>query len=242
MLLFRDAGLFRALAVTLAGLVLAGIGSWTRPADPALFPPGSGDSGVEVWVIDNGFHTDLALPRGRLDEGPGALAQAVRGLPPGDWVHAGWGDASFYVETGPISERIPDGLRAFFRPGNPSVVMLDPQALHPDRAYRPGVAHRLVLSPAGFARLRARLEASLRTQDGAAVAGPASQVGDGRFFQSVETFWIGHLCNHWTAELLAAAGLPVRPARTFVSAEIVRMTRTAPGWTSAAAGPRPRAP
>uniref|UniRef100_UPI00289E7526 DUF2459 domain-containing protein n=2 Tax=Brevundimonas TaxID=41275 RepID=UPI00289E7526 len=45
---------------------------------------------------------------------------------------------------------------------------------------------------------------------------------DARFFVSRETFWIGHLCNHWTAELLSAGGLPVRPFRAVSSGEVMR--------------------
>ena len=45
---------------------------------------------------------------------------------------------------------------------------------------------------------------------------------DARFFSSRETFWVGHLCNHWTAELLSAAGLPVRPLRAATSGEVMR--------------------
>ena len=34
---------------------------------------------------------------------------------------------------------------------------------------------------------------------------------DTAFFRSVEPFSLIHLCNHWTAELLNAAGLPTTP-------------------------------
>jgi hypothetical protein len=205
-------------------LVLAGLGSWTRAPDPALAAQGS-NGAVDVWILDNGFHTDLALPRARVEAGDDPLARAVRALPPGDWILIGWGDALFYVETAPISGRLADGVRAFFRPGNASVVMLDPSGADPETDYEPGVAHRVQLSERGLRALERRLEASLRVADGDLVRGPASQVGDGRFFESVETFWIGHLCNHWTGELLHAGGLPLRPVRSIVSSEIVRMAQ-----------------
>lgn len=213
----------RSLGVlTAVCLVLAGLASWTRAPDPALAPQGATDA-VDVWILDNGFHTDLALPRTRLEAGEDPMARAVRALPPGEWILVGWGDARFYVETAPISERLPDGARAFFRPGNASVVMLDPSGADPETGYAPGVAHRVRLSQAGLRALERRLETSLRVRDGDLVRGPRSQVGDGRFFESVETFWIGHLCNHWTGELLHAGGLPLRPVRSIVSSEIVRM-------------------
>lgn len=213
----------RSLGVlTAVCLLLAGLGSWTRAPDPSLALQSSSGA-VDVWILDNGFHTDLAVPRAVLEAGDDPLARAVRALPSGDWILIGWGDARFYVETSPIPDRLPDGVRAFFAPGNASVVMLDPSAADPATAYAPGVALRVRLSERGFRSLERRLEASLRVADGELVRGPPSQVGDGRFYESVETFWIGHLCNHWTGELLHAGGLPLRPVRSIVSSEIVRM-------------------
>ena len=50
----------------------------------------------------------------------------------------------------------------------------------------------------------------------------AARAGDdARFFASREHFWIGHLCNHWSAGVLNAAGLPVRPLRSVTSAEVM---------------------
>src|SRR5690606_2911788 len=133
-----------------------------RPGDPALFPPEGEQTAIVVHLLDNGFHTDLAAPRASLAVGDDALARAVRALPPGDWVRIGWGDAVFYVEQGPISGRLPDGARAFFRPGgNPSVVMLDPDMVDP-ALLSDETRTTLRLSPDGFAALRARVAASLR--------------------------------------------------------------------------------
>ena len=83
----------RSLGVlTAVCLALAGLGSWTRAPDPALAPQDATDA-VDVWILDNGFHTDLALPRDRLEAGDDLLARAVRALPSGDWILVGWGDA-----------------------------------------------------------------------------------------------------------------------------------------------------
>lgn len=214
-----------------AGL-LAALLTWTRPADPALFPPPPGEAGVLVHVLDNGFHVDLAVPRDRLESGDGPLAQAVRSLPPGPWVLVGWGDARFYVDTSPIPSRLPDGARAFLRPGNPSVVMLYPWPREP----RPSPARAsLRLSEAGFERLRGRIEASLATRDGRPVAGPRRPHGDARFFASRETFSVVHLCNHWLAEVLHAGGVPVRPVRSITSGEIMRTVEAAAALDTAAA-------
>ncbi|HEY1072793.1 DUF2459 domain-containing protein [Brevundimonas sp.] len=212
----------RLLIATLIGLIAA-LWTLTRPGDPALYPARPDETGVMVYLLDNGFHTDLVVPRAALIEGGGPLAEATAILGPGDWVLVGWGDATFYVDQSPIPGRLADGARAFFRPGNASVVMLDPEASDPTRRFRPEDRQVLRLSRAGMAGLRARVQASLATDAaGRPILAAARSGDDARFFESRETFWIGHLCNHWTAELLAAAGLPVRPFRAVTSGEVMR--------------------
>ncbi|WEK57867.1 MAG: DUF2459 domain-containing protein [Candidatus Brevundimonas phytovorans] len=222
----------RFLIAALIGLIAA---LWTlsRPGDPALYPVGPDEAGVVVYLLDNGFHTDLAVPRAALMDGGGPLAAATAGLAPGDWVLVGWGDATFYVDQSPISGRLADGARAFLRPGNASVVMLAPVTTDPARRFRPEDRQALRLSTGGMAALRARIEASLATDAaGRPVLATARSGDEARFFASRETFWIGHLCNHWTADLLSAAGLPIRPWRTLTSGEVMRTA--ARGQTDAA--------
>lgn len=212
----------RFLIAALIGAVAA-LWTLTRPGDPALYPAGPSEAGVTVYLLDNGFHTDLAVPRAALVEGGGPLAEATAGLAPGHWVLIGWGDATFYVDQSPISARLVDGVRAFLKPGNASVVMLDPVATDPERRFRAEDRQALTLSAAGMAALRRRVQASLVTDAaGRPVLATARSGDDARFFESRETFWVGHLCNHWTADLLSAAGLPIRPWRTLTSGEVMR--------------------
>ncbi len=151
--------------LVLAALIgaVAALLTWTKPGDTT--PTGAPDT-VVVQVLDNGFHTDLAVPREALVRRGGPLARAVAGLAPGDWILIGWGDAKFYVDQSPIADRLPDGARAFFRPGNLSVVMLDPVTADPRLSYGEDSA-TLTLTQAQFDRLAARVEASLGLSDGA---------------------------------------------------------------------------
>ena len=212
----------RFLIAALIGLIAA-LWTLTRPGDPALYPARPDEAGVVVYLLDNGFHTDLAVPRAALIKGGGPLAEATASLASGDWVLVGWGDATFYVDQSPIPGRLAEGARAFFRPGNASVVMLDPETKDPARRFMPEDRQALRLSAAGMAALRARVQASLATDAaGRPITAAARPDDDARFFESRETFWVGHLCNHWTAELLSAAGLPVRPFRAVTSGEVMR--------------------
>ena len=211
------------VAAAAVGL-LAALWTWTWSGDPALFP--ARDAGVRVSVIDNGFHTDLAVPRAAVEARDGPLADAVRSLPAGDWILIGWGDARFYVDQSPIQDRLPDGARAFFRPGNASVVMLDPTRRDP--ALTSGDRRAtLRLSGAGFVEMYDAIEASLSLTDGRPGIVAARAGDDARFFASHEHFWIGRLCNHWSAGVLNAAGLPVRPFRSILSSEVMATARRA---------------
>jgi hypothetical protein len=196
-----------------------GLLTWVRPGHPPA--PGVAGPTVEILVLDNGFHTDFVMPRAALASRPGALTTALDSLAPGDRVRVGWGDARFYVDQSPISDRLPDGARAFFRPGgNPSVLMLRPEAGDPAAAHAGEDVRRLVLSAAAFEPVRARLERSLAAPGGrprVAATRPGDPV---RFFASTETFSILHLCNHWAGEVLGAGGLAIRPVWSILSSEI----------------------
>lgn len=212
-------GLGALVAAGVVGVVAA-LWTWTAPGDPARWTPAPGRPGVELSLLDNGFHTDLAVPRAALEARAGPLADAVRSLPAGDWILIGWGDARFYVDQSPMTDRLPDGARAFFKPGNASVIMLDPAQQDP-RAYAEDGRQTFIVSRAGFDAMADHIEASLDLRSGAPRLASARAGDDARFFASHENFWIGHLCNHWTAGVLNAAGLPVRPLRSVTSGEVM---------------------
>ncbi|MBX9460239.1 MAG: DUF2459 domain-containing protein [Brevundimonas sp.] len=201
--------------------VAAALWTWTAPGDPALWRAAAGGPGVELHLLDNGFHTDLAVPRRALEARGGPLGEAVRSLPAGDWILIGWGDAKFYVDQSPMERRLPDGARAFFRPGNASVIMLDPARRDPTELFAEDGRRSFRITGAGFEALAAHIEASLDLSTGAPRIAAAREGDDARFFASRETFSIAHLCNHWTAGVLNAAGLPVRPFRSIVSSELM---------------------
>lgn len=222
----REKTLLPSLMLAAAVGWIAAAWTWTRPADPALAPQPGGEV-VTFYLLDNGFHTDLAVPRAALMQTPGPLADAVATLAPGDWILIGWGDAKFYVDQSPMGDRLPDGFRAFFKPGNPSVVMLDPEQTDPRKRFAEDGRAALHLSRAGFERMMRRVEGSLALSDGHARIAAARPGDDARFFASNETFSIAFLCNHWSARVLNAGGLAVRPLRSVTSSEVMATVRRA---------------
>ncbi len=172
-----------------------------RHGEHSLYPA-SGDT-VTIYVLDNGFHTDIVLPTAEVVARGGILARAAAATGGGDWLAYGWGDAGFFTGKGASFGRALDGLRALFHPGNPSVVRVFAFYRQPD-------AKGLVLSRAGFEAMAAHMEASFVTADGAPVLDPVATPGS-PFFTSREHFSIVRLCNNWTADQLSAGGLPTAP-------------------------------
>jgi len=213
-------------AAALVGVVAA-LWTWTLPGRTATPEQ---VAAAEALILNNGFHTDLAVPRAALEARPGPLAETVRALPQGDWVLIGWGDARFYVDQSPIEDRLLDGARAFFRPGNASVLMLDPHVGDPRTRAAPDRVRALPLTARDLDALAARIEGSLDLDGGAPRLAAARPGDDARFYAARGRFWILNLCNNWTARTLNAAGLPVRPLRSVTAAEVMAaIDRARPG-------------
>jgi len=208
----------RLLAAGAAALLALAVLT-ARPADPALFPPRAGGPAVPAFVLDNGLHADLVLPREALAASDGPSARAVRMAPPGAWIQLGWGDERFYKETGLGPRRLADALRCLFWPFNTrTIVRLEALPAPPDRIYGPRSVLELRLSPQGMRRLSERLDRSFVEGQGAPVLTPSPPTDpSGLYFRSTGRFSVLHLCNHWIAGLLHAAGVPVTPVADTVT-------------------------
>jgi uncharacterized protein (TIGR02117 family) len=199
----------REVAAILVLLLIVLTLATARPGDPALYPPQPGDAQV-VYLVDNGFHTDVILPRAAILAHGGPLATATAQTSPYDWIMVGWGDARFYEAASPWQDRLLDAARAALG-GRPTAIHLEGVPERPDQAWPRGV-HRVALSSAGLAALMARADRSFALDaTGAPIALPVRRVPGEAFFASVEGFSLIHLCNHWASELLSAAGMPTTP-------------------------------
>lgn len=214
--------------------VVAALWTWTAAGDPTLAVR-PGEATTRVHLLNNGFHTDLAVPRAALTQRPGPLGEAARSLAPGDWILIGWGDAKFYVDQSPMEGRLLDGGRAFFAPGNRSVIMLDPDQTDPTTRFAAANRHTLTLSPRALTRMLDHIEASLDLTDGAARIAASRPGDDARFYASHEHFWIGYLCNNWSAGVLNAGGVTVRPLRSVTAGEVMKATRAKLDFTAPSA-------
>lgn len=182
-----------------------------RAGDRRLYPAPS--EKVAVYVINNGFHTDIALPADAVAAHGGLLAAAANHAGAdsgaGKWLVYGWGDAGFFTGHGMSFGRVLDGLRALFHPGNPSVIRVFSVSMAPDRAYGKNTASRIFLTKDGFETMASHIEASFAARNGAPVM--TGLPSEAVFFASREHFSILRVCNNWTSDQLAAAGLPTAP-------------------------------
>lgn len=180
-----------------------------RHGDRHLYP--AGPNGVTVYVINNGFHTDIAVPAEAVRSGRGAMVEAAAMAGPHRWLVYGWGDAGFFTARGVSLARVIDGLRALFMVGNPSVIRIYGVDRAPDDLYGKSVAVPVVLSAEGFAAMERHIGASMALRHGRPML--AIDENDGfYFFASVEHFSAVRVCNNWTSDQLSAAGLPMTPA------------------------------
>lgn len=205
----------KGLAALLLVLAVATIAT-ARSGDSKLFPAKA--EAIEVVLISNGYHAGLAVPREALWElasrqGLRSLISVSTRFQHYGWLEVGWGDAEFYqstVEPGDIQVGL--AAKALLGLGDGAVLHVVGLEKNPEQVFSGAELVKIRLSPEGFARLAARMDASF-------VNGPEGQnvelgpglYGPSRFYRAKGHFSLLHVCNHWVADLLDAAGVPTAP-------------------------------
>jgi len=213
----------KGLAITFGVLALFAIwmiggAAWitARPADPMLWPARD-ERIVDVYVISNGYHAGLALPRARLAEfaserGYPALIAVAQRFAAFDWIEFGWGEREFYQSAATVGDmNLRLALRALFYPGNKTVVHVAGISGEPGQAFKADMM-KVPLSWSGFDQMLAKLDATfVPPQNGALPDLGRGLYGASLFYPATGSFGIAHVCNHWIGDLLGAAGLPANP-------------------------------
>lgn len=212
----RGRRLTAAGAACLGLLVLATL-LGVRWGDPSLYPAKT-EPGIPVFLVSNGYHSGLILPRPDLARMAGrgdaaAVLSVATRFAHYDWIEAGWGEDRFYrAVPNAASMDWSLAVRALFKPGNLSVLHVVGIEGDPRGPFRGADLVALHLSEAGFLRLVSLLDASFARDAGGLPQdlGPGLY-GPSLFYRATGAFWLANLCNHWTARLLDAAGVPVAP-------------------------------
>jgi Protein of unknown function (DUF2459) len=178
--------------------VLAGCAA--PPAAPCAAVP----EGPVAWVVDHGWHTDIAL---RVEDLAGPLAGFRTPFAGAAALVFGFGKRSFVLAgAGAVEELLLGPI-----PG-PGAVQVKGLAVPPAAAY-PGRATALPLPQGGLARLSEFLWNSLALDAaGRPVPAHPGPLHGSLFYESSRGYSLAYTCNTWTAEALRLAGLPVSDA------------------------------
>lgn len=152
-----------------------------------------------------GWHTDLGLPAEALDPRLAAL------FPGAAWLVFGFGDRDYVQAESPG----PGTALAALWPG-PGAILVTGLKVSPDLAFGAEASIPLRLPPGGMAGVASFITASLAATEPMR-AGP--YLGS-LFLPASRDYSAVYTCNTWTAEGLAAAGLPVAPAGILFAAQV----------------------
>lgn len=214
--LFRGIG-YGLSAIALAILLLAGVTA--RSGDPSLWPPKPDEPVTEIFVVSHGYHAGIALSTAQIaaavrrsgNTALGLVAERFGGYP---FIEIGWGEQDFYASVPTVGDlKLGLAARALFRPDNKSVVHVVGLPDTPRKAFPSADIVRIVVSETGFARLLSALNRTFALSDDPAGLQELGRglYGPSLFFRANGAFHIFSVCNHWVADMLSAAGLPVTP-------------------------------
>ncbi|WP_246263571.1 TIGR02117 family protein [Parasphingopyxis algicola] len=204
--------LFRGIRYVLAGFVLlvvgyvlAGIGGSLIPANADWREP---DTGITIYIHDNGVHTGIVLPRRN------ALADwsdLVRPDHLGDRRYAsdhllfGWGDRTFYLETPTWGDLRPSTAIAALFGSDASLV-------HVDHIAAPAAADDLRpvrITPSQYRHIASAIRAQFAL-DEAGASQPVPGYGPADiFYEAHGRYTAFRTCNEWTGAILRNAGVRI---------------------------------
>lgn len=203
-------GMLRVLALLIAtglALVAGAFPLGPLPRDAGQVP--GEDGRVAIYVMSNGFHTDIVVPSvsDAKDWRPLMQASPITADSLGAPLIAfGWGSEAAYTELGTLAD-LSAGLMLKAVAFDRSVVHLQPLA-----AIRIGEGVRqFTLTRDGYRSLVGHIEDSLQpggNGEPVALAGVTHGTGDA-FLRGRERFWLLRSCNVWVGEALRKAGLSV---------------------------------
>ena len=188
----------------LAGLVYG----WALLANPSrgdYFATLQPDATQTIWISSNGWHTGIIVP---IDKIPRHLLPEKADFPYATYLEMGWGDAGFY-QAEDITTSL--AVRALLTP-TPSVVHLAGFRDTPETMFPHSTVMALPVSDAGMLRLLEGMHAGI-ARDGRPRA-PVLRQGlysHSAFYPGVGEYSLLHTCNHWAADRLAEAGIPLTP-------------------------------
>ena len=175
----------------------------TRLLD-AMPPPAPAPLTETILVLDDGWHTEIALPAASLDE---PLARFRGSFPANPWISFSFGERRYELQQ---KHDALDNLIALL-PG-PGIVMVIGHGETIPNGNASLRATHMKISRAGLERLQDFLWRDFSTGAYAGVEtlrdAPEWNM---RVYASTASYDATYTCNTWTLEVLRAAGLPTSP-------------------------------
>lgn len=186
-----------------------------------LYPPKQGQPTRTVHVYNNHWHTGVVLKLADLSDDQRRLFQRFETSP---YVEVGWGDDEYYRAE---KTTLGNTLQAVCVPSS-SVLHIAAVDVPPERHYTRYEAelYRIELSRAGFDCLADFVTDTFATdeQGGAIYLQPGLCANSG-FYRARGSYCGCRMCNHWTAQALRAAGLPITPVWAMTADNVARQLR-----------------
>jgi uncharacterized protein (TIGR02117 family) len=196
---------FAVLGLVLLAYILAGIGGSLVPRNADWREP---ETGITIYVHDNGVHTGLVLPRSTAIADWSDLVRPEHLTDPryaSDHLLFGWGDRTFYLETPTWGDLRPSAAFAALFGSETSLV-------HVDHIATPQVAddmRPIRVTPGQYRQIAAAVRDQFALND----AGRSQPVpGYGRadvFYDAHGRYTALMTCNEWTGSILRNAGVRV---------------------------------
>lgn len=194
-----------ALGFVFLAYFLAGIGGSIIPSNAGWQEP---ETGITLYVHDNGIHTGLVLPRQNPIADWGDLVRPEHLTDPryaSDHLLFGWGDRTFYLETPTWGDLRPSTAFAALFGSEASLVHVDhiaaPQQADDLRAIR--------VTPGQYRQIAAAIRARFAL-DSAGRSQPVAGYGSADiFYEAQGRYNAFRTCNEWTGSVLRGAGIRV---------------------------------
>jgi len=173
-----------------------------------------------VYVVSHGWHAGVVV---RAADVPKNAWPMLDDFPAAEYFEVGWGDREFYPAPDP-GPWLAIKAALWSSPGVLHIVGFHGGV----RSNFPASDIAAVdVSADGLVHLIRHIGASFELDNqGRAVLIGGGLYGDSRFYASRESFHLLRTCNVWTADALAAAGLPVRPAAAITVGSLFRQLRS----------------
>ncbi len=161
-----------------------------------------GTANLEIFIVKRGWHIDVGFAVADLAP---ALSSVETQLPRARYLLFGFGDRRYLTAR---SQRF-DALLAALRPGA-ALVLLTGLSNTPQEAFDPRQVRTLLLDRAQMMAAQAFIWQTLQQRGGLAVRVQSGPYPGSVYLGAAPRYSALHTCNSWAAQVLRAAGVPVR--------------------------------